>query len=65
MLHRLDILGGKQAILMLVPHVLYLNIVQRTPLLRSIQRITGVLGMDMYLYNILHHSNDHRITKAL
>ena len=65
MLHRLNILSRKQTVFMLVAHVLYLDIMQRAPLLRLVQRLPGMLRMDMYLDNILYHCHNHRIAHIL
>ena len=65
MLHRLDILGGKETIFVLVTHIFNLDIVQRAPLLGNIQGIAGIFSVDMHLDYILNHSNNHRIAQVL
>ena len=65
MLHRLNILSCKQTVFVLVAHVLYLDVMQRAPLLRLVQRLTRMLRMDMYLDNILYHCHNHRIAHIL
>ena len=65
MLNRLNILRSKQAVFMLVAHIFYFNIVQRAPLLGRIQSVSGMLGVDMHLNDILHHGHNHRIAEAL
>ena len=65
MLYRLNILSSKETVFVLVTHIFYFDIMQRTPCLRHIERITGMLGMDMHFYNILYHCHNHGIAHAL
>ena len=65
MLYRLNIIGGKKTVFVLVAHIFYFDIMQRTPGLRHVERITGMLGMDMYFYNIFYHCHNHGIAHAL
>ena len=65
MLYRLNIIGGKETIFVLVAHIFYFDIMQRTPGLRHVERITGMLSMDMYFYNILYNCHNHGIAHAL
>ena len=64
-LHRLNIFCSEQSVFVLVTHVLDLNIMECAPLLSSVQCIAGIFGVNMYLDNILYHSNNHRIAQTL
>ena len=65
MLYRLNILGSKETVFVLVTHIFYFDIMQCSPSLRHIERITWMLSMDMHFYNILYHCNNHGIAHAL
>ena len=64
MLYWLNILGSKETVFVLVTHIFYFDIMQRSPGLCHIQRITWMLGMDMHFYNILYHCHNHGIAHA-
>lgn len=57
--------SAEQPVFMLVAHVLYLDIVQRPPLLGRIQRIPGMLGVDVHFYYIISYGYNHGVAHIL